>query len=66
MMTVCGHCGGVLGGSPSDDFCSEGCQWSWNFERACRLGPGLIGRPAELDRQIVEMIQRLDASFVVR
>lgn len=65
-MTVCGHCDGGLGDSPSDDFCSEECQWLWNFERACRLDPSLIGRPADLDRRIIEMLQRLDASPVIR
>lgn len=30
----CQQCGGDLGDSPSDDFCSEGCQQTWHAARA--------------------------------
>jgi len=29
----CAHCGGPLGGSPSPDFCSEGCQAAWRHDQ---------------------------------
>jgi hypothetical protein len=36
----CHHCHGLLGASPSDDFCSENCQNAW---RAERVGAPAIG-----------------------
>lgn len=37
----CQQCGRQLGGSPSDDFCSEGCQRAWH---AAHTEP-LVNRP---------------------
>lgn len=33
----CQHCGGSLGSSPSDDFCSDRCQGDWHAARADEL-----------------------------
>ncbi|MEU0467284.1 hypothetical protein ABZ215_25055 [Amycolatopsis sp. NPDC006131] len=35
--TGCQQCGGPLGESPSDDFCSDWCQGVWHEARAERL-----------------------------
>ncbi len=33
-VTGCHTCGGPLGGSVSDTFCGEPCQWAWHRSRA--------------------------------
>lgn len=58
MTEVCGQCGGIVGDSPSDDFCSERCQWFWWWEQSGRADPELMARVRSLDDQVIVMLNR--------
>ncbi|MEU9687140.1 DUF3631 domain-containing protein [Amycolatopsis japonica] len=49
---VCGHCGTMLNGSPSDDFCGEECQNEWLAGHVA--GPGPVDNGASPDRDLAE------------
>lgn len=51
----CQHCTGPLGGSPSDDFCSAGCQAAWSAARTTPLQGD--DEPTELAAHVVNQVE---------
>lgn len=62
----CKMCIMYIDDSPSDDFCSENCQWMWWWERSGRTDPELMARVRSLDDQVTAMLHRQCPTAVQR